>query len=278
VKMIKKILVGVKGDKESNNVLRYAVNLARITKSKLTALHVIETLDEYNFYEDIKLNYKIEAERDRDRCIQQIKDISEEYHLENLDIEIIYGKPTKSILNEAKRGEFDLIIVGSHSRSNFIEFLLGGVAFQITHYAKRPVIIVKNLKEIDTILVCTDGSDYARDAIAFMPQIVSHSKSRVTVLHVAKKGQLKSADSEKIVNEGSEILKKMGIDTKIIIREGYPSKEILREARKRNYDLIVMGHKGKSSIREFFLGDVVSKVTHLSSRPILVYRAKKGKF
>ena len=70
----------------------------------------------------------------------------------------------------------------------------------------------------------------------------------------------------------------MGIDTKIIIREGYPSKEILREARKRNYDLIVMGHKGKSSIREFFLGDVVSKVTHLSSRPILVYRAKKGKF
>lgn len=275
--MIKKILVGVKGDPESDNALRYAARLAGMTGAKLTALHVIEELEEYHFYEDVELMYLEEARKDREECIQRIKDACEECRVQKIDIEIMHGNPARGILQEARKGDYDLIIVGSHGKSRVLEFLLGGVAFQIIHYARRPVLVVKKLKEIKTILACTDGSSYAQDALKFTAELAKAAKSKITVLYVAKPRGGSLPQSKEVVAEGAEILKKAGVEPEAKIREGAEAEEILREAREKDYDLIVMGHKGKSSIREFLLGDVVSKVTHHSLRPTLVYREKKGK-
>jgi nucleotide-binding universal stress UspA family protein len=276
--MIKKILVGMKGDKESDNALRYAAKLASITGAQLTALHVIEELDEYHFYEDIELKYEAEARLEKKECIQRIKDACEEHGLESIDIEIMHGNPAKGILREARRGSYDLIVVGSHGKSRFLEFLIGGVSFQILHYAKRPVLVVKRLKEMKTLLACTDGSKHAQDAMKFTAEIAKAADSKVTVLYVAREGCRGLPESEKIVEGSREVLEEAGIKAETKIREGPAAEEILREARRKDYDLIVMGHKGKSSIREFLLGDVVSKVTHHSLRPTLVYREKKGTF
>lgn len=276
--MLRKILVGVKGDLESQMALRYAARLAGITQARLTALHVIEELNEYHFYEDVELRYEAEAKREREECIRQIKDARREFNLEGIDIEIMYGNPARGILREARRGGYDLIVVGSHGKPRFLEFLLGGVAFQIIHYAKRPVLVVKRLREMRTILACNDGSRYAQDALRFVREIAKPANSRVTVLHVAREDCAALPECRAIVQRGREILEKAGVKTEGKIREGPAAEEILREARERDYDLIVMGHKGKSSIREFLLGDVVSKVTHHSLRPTLVYREKKGSF
>jgi nucleotide-binding universal stress UspA family protein len=268
----------VKGDKGSDNALRYAARLASITGAQLTALHVIEELDEYHFYEiyeHIQLRYEAEVKREKEECIQQIKAVCDECGLVKIDIEIMHGNPAKGILREARRGSYDLIVVGSHGKSRFLEFLLGGVAFQILHYAKHPVLVVKRLKKLQTILACTDGSRYARDAMKFTAKIAKPVKSQVTVLFVAREGCAQLPGSRKIAEQGENILKKRGIDAETKIREGPPAEEILREARRKDYDLIVMGHKGKSSIREFLLGDAVSKVTHHSLRPTLIYREKK---
>jgi nucleotide-binding universal stress UspA family protein len=273
--MIEKILVGVKGDLESDNALRYAARLASITGAQLTALHVIEELDEYHFYEDIELKYEVETRLEKKECIQRIKDACEEHGLKGIDIEIMHGNPARGILREARKGDYDLIVVGSHGKSRFLEFLIGGVAFQIIHYAKRPVLVVKRLKEMRTILACTDGSGYAQDAMKFTAEIAKPAESMVTVLYVAREGCGKLPESKDIVAKSREILEKAGIKAETTIREGPTAEEILREAREKDYDLIVMGHKGKSSIREFLLGDVVSKVTHHSLRPTLVYREKR---
>lgn len=273
--MLKKILVGVKGDLESEMALRYAVRLARITGAKLTTLHVIEELDEYHFYEGIELGYMEEARREKEEHIQRIKDACEGRKLKKVDIEIAHGNPARCILKEARKGDYDLIVVGSHGKSRVLEFLLGGIAFQIIHYAKRPVLVVKRMREMKTILACTDGSGYAVDALRFTGEIAKAAKSKVTVLHVASGEAADLPDSKRIAGQGREILKKAGVEAEAKIREGAPAEEILREGREGDYDLIVMGHKGKSAIKEFLLGDVVSKVTHHSLRPTLVYREKK---
>jgi nucleotide-binding universal stress UspA family protein len=276
--MIKKILVGVKGDLESIMALHYAAKLASIIGAQLTALHVIEELDEYHFYEDIELRYEEEARREREECIRQIKDACAKHGLKRIDIEIMHGNPARGILKEARRGGYDLIVVGSHGKPRFLEFLLGGVAFQIIHYAKRPVLVVKRLREMKTILACTDGSRHAMGALKFTAEIAKPAKSRVTVLYVAREGCAALPECGDIVQRGREVLEKAGVKAETRIREGPAAEEILREAREKDYDLIVMGHKGKSSVREFLLGDVVSKVTHHSLRPTLVYREKKGTF
>jgi nucleotide-binding universal stress UspA family protein len=270
--MLKKILVGVKDDLESKSALCYAANLARVTGAELTALHVIEELEEYHFYEDVELLYRAEATRDKDEAIRKIRDVSKECHLERVEIEIAYGNPAKMILKESIKGGFDLIVVGSHSKPRFLEFLLGGVAFQIIHYAKRPVLVVKRMRNMDTFLVCLDGSLYAYRALKFAGKIAKTAGARVTLLHVSTGGRRGQQEAQDILQHGRELLDKIGVDADTVIREGPTAEEILMEAREKDYDLIVMGHKGKSAIREFLLGDVVSKVIHHSLRPTLVYR------
>ncbi len=270
--MLKKILVGVKDDLESKSALCYAANLAKITGAELTALHVIEELEEYHFYEDIELLYKVEARKDKEEAIRKIKEVSRECHLGRVNIEIAYGNPAKMILRESAKKDYDLIVVGSHSKPRFLEFLLGGVAFQIIHYAKRPVLVVKRLRSMKTFLVCLDGSLYAYRALKFAGKIAKAAGAKVTLLHVAMEGHGSHPEALDVIKHGKELLDKIGVEGETLIREGPTAEEILREAREKDYDLIVMGHKGKSAIREFLLGDVVSKVIHHSLRPTLVYR------
>lgn len=53
------------------------------------------------------------------------------------------GKVADSILETAKEGKFDLIVMGSHGLSGFKKFLLGSVSNQVVQRAQCPVLIVK---------------------------------------------------------------------------------------------------------------------------------------
>jgi len=53
------------------------------------------------------------------------------------------GNVADRILETAKEGNFDMIIMGSHGLSGFKAFLLGSVSNQVVHKAPCPVLIVK---------------------------------------------------------------------------------------------------------------------------------------
>jgi len=56
---------------------------------------------------------------------------------------LVEGKVADRILEIAKEGNFDMIVMGSHGLSGFKEFLLGSVSNQVVHKATCPVLIVK---------------------------------------------------------------------------------------------------------------------------------------
>ncbi len=56
-------------------------------------------------------------------------------------------------------------------------------------------------------------------------------------------------------------------------RTGRPAEEIVKEARKRKADLIVLGSQGRSAVKAAVLGSVAYGVIHKSSNiPVLVIR------
>ncbi len=156
-----------------------------------------------------------------------------------------------------------------------MECLLGGVSSQIVHHSKRPVLIVKSKRSFSRLLMCTGGSKYAEDSIAWASEIAQKAGSKVTVLSVAPSKDPEAIEAAQgFANRGVRILKDEGVEATAKVRTGHPAEEILTEAREKDYRLIVMGYKGTSAVVDLLLGDVVSKVTHHSRRPTLVYRER----
>jgi nucleotide-binding universal stress UspA family protein len=57
--------------------------------------------------------------------------------------DVLSGKPTEAILEDAKKWNADLIVVGSHGRRGFRRFLLGSVSEAVAMNAHCSVVVVR---------------------------------------------------------------------------------------------------------------------------------------
>ena len=53
---------------------------------------------------------------------------------------------------------------------------------------------------------------------------------------------------------------------------GNEDKKIVEIAEKKNFDLIVIGSRGRGSAKEIFLGSVSNYVLHKSKKPVLIVK------
>jgi nucleotide-binding universal stress UspA family protein len=276
--MIKRVLVGVDINISESMPMDYAASLCKVLGAELVALHVIEELQVYNLFGSVPALKRDEILKEREAIVIEAMRLGEKYGIKATG-KIVEGmSPAEEMLREANEGGFDLIVTGCHAKSALMECLLGGVSSQIVHHSMIPVLIVKSKRSFSRILMCTGGSKYAEDAIAWASEIAEKAGSRVTVLSVApSKDKEAVATAQNYANRGANILKGKGVEATAKVRTGHAAEEILIEAREEDYRLIVMGYKGTSAVVDLLLGDVVSKVTHHSRRPTLVFRERKLK-
>ena len=94
------------------------------------------------------------------------------------------GDPADEILNAASRDYYDMIVLGSHGRSSLRGFLLGTVHAKILHHAKQPVLILRNFRPIQKILVAYRGSQCDQGALEFIAPLFAKKKPEITIMHV----------------------------------------------------------------------------------------------
>jgi nucleotide-binding universal stress UspA family protein len=144
------------------------------------------------------------------------------------------------------------------------------------------------------ILVAVDRSEESQMALRYTCHLLEHFKAIVDVLFVkpdvvemvadtsyapfTTKGEIEraiEADAERVVEqiiESCEICMGGKIPCSPKVAVGEPADEILNEAEKGYYDLIVLGAHGRSSLRGFLLGTVHAKVLHHAQQPVLLVR------
>jgi len=144
------------------------------------------------------------------------------------------------------------------------------------------------------ILVPLDGSDHSTHALEVAVRIAKEFEGRITLIHVYSVsawpiGMPGIPESTLTVpydqliegarKTGSAILvdagkkgKNEGIQVKKLLKEGHTVEEILRTAREGKFDLIVMGARGISRIKEILLGSVTDGVMRHAPCPVLVVK------
>jgi nucleotide-binding universal stress UspA family protein len=78
--------------------------------------------------------------------------------------------------------------------------------------------------------------------------------------------------AEKRLHEIADAVK--GPKVSVTLCTGSPSREIVREAKDWNADLIVIGTHGRTGLRHVFLGSVAENVVRLAPCPVITHRVK----
>lgn len=139
------------------------------------------------------------------------------------------------------------------------------------------------------ILVATDGSKNAVRAVKYVARLDQMLRERgtVTLISVHDDTALRHAQrfvgrkavedylrdlSEKDMAEARRVLDKAGVRHDMIIRTGHIATEIAAAARDGKFDLLVLGSKGRSALKDLVMGSVATRVSTLSSVPVLLVK------
>lgn len=132
---------------------------------------------------------------------------------------------------------------------------------------------------IKEILLAADGSEGSRRAAAFAREIAQATGARITLLHVLEPiplvnvgfaefyGVAHRQPTEEEMQELRKALYEMmsgfpADRSEIVLEYGSPAETIVRQARERNTDLIVIGARGMGAVGRFLVGSVSDRVVH----------------
>ena len=137
----------------------------------------------------------------------------------------------------------------------------------------------------EKILVPLDGSEYSLNALERAIQIAKKFDGELMLIHMYSIPMFKLTPSqleayvleirksgEKILAEGSKRVYDKGVTFKTQLKEGHIVEGIVKVAREGYFDLIVMGARGQSKLKELFLGSVSHGVTLHAPCPVLIVK------
>jgi nucleotide-binding universal stress UspA family protein len=276
-----KILVAVDKTEESQVALRFACHLIEHFTAIVDALYVkpdvVGTVTEGGAYTPFttKSDVKREIEKETEKTVEEIVEVCAICVGKRMPCNpfVASGDPTEEILNFANRDYYDIIILGSQGRSLVRGLLLETVPAKILRYAQQSVLILRNFRPIQKILVVYRGSQCDHGALEFIAQLFSRKKPQVTVLHVQETEQGRSVEVlEACLRTGDETLLRDGYPHLKKIAKGDFVEEILKAVAVERYDLLVLGAYEHNPKHLKVMSNEVLDLVRLTTRPVLVYR------
>jgi nucleotide-binding universal stress UspA family protein len=124
------------------------------------------------------------------------------------------------------------------------------------------------------ILMCTDGSRCAAEALRFGALIARKAKGPITLLGVVERPEGKRK-VERMVERTSNALCEDVPDIETKIRHGHAAEEILKETEEREYDLVIAGSRGRRGITRFLLGSTAARLARYLQTSLLIVKGQR---
>jgi nucleotide-binding universal stress UspA family protein len=279
-----KILVAVDKSEESQQALRACCHLLDHMQAEVDALYVqpdvVEMVADSSYAPfaskaDVEKAIETEAEKVLDTILESCEICMG--GKVPCEPQVAVGDPADEILNFAQEGGYDLIVLGAQGRSSLRGFLLGTVHAKILHHATKPVLIVRNYRPIQKILVAYRGSQCDQGALEYIAPLFAKQKPEITIMHVQETALGESDEfAQQCVLTGEQTLRQTGYTPVKKLVKGDFVDEILKAVAVERYDLLVLGAYGHSRPKYLkVLSDEALNLLRLTSRAVLVYRDDK---
>ena len=119
------------------------------------------------------------------------------------------------------------------------------------------------------LLICTDGSVQAENAVRFGGIIAGNAGAQTTILGITEKPGEEDAAFESL-RRAQQLLKQYGVNAEVITKAGEPIEEIVKRTEETTYDLVVIGAVRKGTRGPFLMSAKAYKIIKAVSPPVLV--------
>ena len=199
-------------------------------------------------------------------------------------VRVQQGDTAGVILLHAMAQAPDLIVLGSHEPVGLARFRFQSIADRVVTGASCPVLLVpaamKGVTPVFRSIVCAiDLSSRSSTMMASLARAASDA-GRLAFLYVLRgrrrfRRVVVAASSAKALDASRQLhslvdAQYSGSDVLVSVSSNSVHEEILRVARERDADLIVLGATRHSGLRRWFLGSTALRVSRRSVLPVLV--------
>ena len=273
--MYDRILVPVDGSTFSEEVIPYALGIAKTTGAELTLLRVVE-----------KESKKAEVEK-------YVQDLTAHFGVEGRSVSSS-GDVAEDILDEVKRVPDTLVTITSHGRGDRLNALMGSVARNVVRAGHIPVLVYRPSGDADehhdpvqitTVLLPLDGTKLSETMQAEAAGWARALKASLVVVQVLPANAridplLASYDvlEDSYVRwHARDLEREYGVEADWDVLHGDPVTSITNYLEGRRDVLVVMATRGQPTLQAAVLGSVTSGLLHQAGVPIIVQAPVKAK-
>ncbi len=289
--MFKKIILATTGSPASFGAARVAFDMAKRYGSEVTIFHVlgVPTKAFSHVVNDVRTGEEVEVDADYLAWVEE--ELKTTYAkqfagAENAKIVLATGMPPREILREARSQDADLIVMGASSgdSAKYQRGYPGSTLQKVAKAARCPVLTVHRESAsywggFSNILFGTDFSKQATSAFKFALNTARELDCDLTIFHALDiSGKVLDQDQieEQLIVARKRIratyVPQMG-DFKnfdIEVWEGAPYVEIVKLAREKQVDLIVMAHHAHElDAEKAKIGSTVEQVIVRANCPVV---------
>lgn len=232
----------------------YAAEVARRYGSKVFAVHV-RPLDSYGMappesWAALKEASEFQAKEQAAHLCRLFQRVEHEAIVEQ-------GSVWDTLSNLIARQHIDLVVMGTHGRQGLGKILLGSITEGVLRRAPCPVLTIGPHMEVEParatemkrILFATDFSFASQAAAPYAVSLAQENQAHLDILHVIEKrkiGELVAAPEliEGAVGGMRALLPaeaELWCEPAFLVEEGSVAENILKTARERKADAIVVG-------------------------------------
>lgn len=284
---VQSVLIGTSLTPSSDDVVVWALAVARALEAKIRLLHAIP-LEPIGFGFDGTFGLDVLAtlkEQQKSRLAAQTRrlGIAES---ELVDSEIVFDAPHVALAESARSNDVDLILVGPSNDTGPGRHLLGSTADRLLRCARCPVLILRENLPLppSRVLAPTDFSSTSalamETAVHLLTQMSSTRGSTIETLFVLSPlsrelpAQFSPQQIDRMAKE--ELLQFTfahtvgwggSIETKV--RIGDARDQLLHESQNQTVDLIVVGSHGHGRLHRALIGSVAGQLAQRASCSVL---------
>ncbi|WP_283133470.1 universal stress protein [Rhizohabitans arisaemae] len=285
------IVVGVDGSPAGLNAVGWAMAEAVVRRLPVRLVHV---MPEWAYSMPETARHAEIGKWKRDSAGAVLEEAASRARAEEPGVEVVSqlmpGDPRSALLLVAERAS--LLVVGSHGLGGFRGLLLGSVALGVSGQAACPVVVVRTIPgpPKGEIVVGVDGSDLSAAALDLAFEEASLRGSTVRAMHawIRLSAGPKDGEVPLIYDVKATAARNAEMLTATVAkwRTEYPGVPCVEQVvhdhpvdaivdASASADLVVVGSRGRGTVRSLILGSVSHGVLHHAHSPVAVVPVPK---